>query len=153
LSASVGTPVQSVEDGRVIFSQNNERYPYSTATTPPLPLSGAGNRVVVRHSDGTTSNYYHLDGNRQPAVGESVVAGQVIGNVGRSGNVPLGADPHLHFELRNRAGQPVEPVIAPSSSSPRSRLYYDENAPRGGSTPAVAPRQAGQSAATASLRF
>lgn len=78
--------------------------------------------VKVRHTDGWSSLYVHLnndlygtdDGDgtgivRGLAVGDEVVRGQVIGYVGDSGNAEPGV-PHLHFELRTRWGESVDPL-------------------------------------------
>lgn len=70
-----------------------------------------GNYVRVRHADGRDTLYYHLA--QQGAlvvVGQSVVAGQVIGKSGCSGNC---TGPHLHFELLrpvSGAWQSVDPM-------------------------------------------
>ncbi len=108
LSARKLTPVVAVHEG--VISQVNR--------------NGEGDCcwVAVRHSDGWSSLYTHLnndlygtdDGDgtgivRGLEVGDPVARGQVIGYVGDSGNAEPGV-PHLHFELRTRWGEPVDPL-------------------------------------------
>ncbi len=78
--------------------------------------------VFLRHDDGWSSWYLHLNndtyltddglgGGVVPGleVGDRVVAGQVIGWVGDSGNAEP-TPPHLHFELRTPWGSPIDPL-------------------------------------------
>ena len=65
-----------------------------------------GNYVAIRHSDGTTAYYCHLD-SRSAAVGQKVLAGQKIGVMGNTGR-SFGA--HLHFEIRNILGISFNPA-------------------------------------------
>lgn len=81
----------------------------------------AGRYVLIDHGDGWESWYMHLNidnpGTSDGAaplrlgvaveLGEAVVAGQLIGWVGDSGNARGGA-PHTHFELHYR-GRPLDP--------------------------------------------
>jgi murein DD-endopeptidase MepM/ murein hydrolase activator NlpD len=65
-----------------------------------------GNRLIVRHSDGTETWYCHL---ADFVVRRgSVRAGQVIGRVGSTGN---STGNHLHLEVRpnGEGGDPVDP--------------------------------------------
>jgi murein DD-endopeptidase MepM/ murein hydrolase activator NlpD len=95
IEAPVGTPVSAIKGG--------------TATVLNQP-GGAGLYVNVEHSDGTSSQYFHLD-TAKAKVGDSfnVTTGQQIGTVGRSGNTPSGGDTHLHFQVRNTSGVTVDP--------------------------------------------
>lgn len=84
-----------------------------------------GNRccdVSVRHDDGWSSRYFHLNNDTPgtddgravgiaPGIrrGARVAAGQLIGWVGDSGNAEATV-PHLHFELRRPDGSPVDPL-------------------------------------------
>ncbi|WP_277622403.1 M23 family metallopeptidase [Streptomyces sp. CB03238] len=92
-AVAVGTPVRSIGAGRV----------------RSVTCGGAfGIEVVVRHAGGWHSQYAHL---AAPGVspGQPVVAGQVIG---RSGNTGNSTGPHLHFEVRLTPymGSAVDPV-------------------------------------------
>ena len=58
------------------------------------------NRVVLRHGDGTTSLYLHLD-NASAQVGAMVSAGDELGVSGISG-CSFGA--HLHFQVQSDCG-------------------------------------------------
>ena len=61
-----------------------------------------GNGLVIAHSNGWTSQYCHLKKNSLPVkAGDAVTAGQVIGQIGLSGQTEY---PHLHFTLRNNGG-------------------------------------------------
>jgi murein DD-endopeptidase MepM/ murein hydrolase activator NlpD len=82
IAAALGTPVRAAENGIVVYSGN--------------ALLGFGNMVLIRHADGFMTAYAHnrsLDVKR----GDVVRRGQVIAEVGRSGNV---STPQLHFEVR-----------------------------------------------------
>jgi murein DD-endopeptidase MepM/ murein hydrolase activator NlpD len=82
ITAPSGTPVKSVAAGTVVS----------------MNASGAsyGNHVVVKHADGKYTLYAHLS-STSVSVGQSVSAGQQVGNVGSTGN---SSGPHLHFEVR-----------------------------------------------------
>src|SRR5262249_62346430 len=91
-----------------------------------------GNEVVILHteSDGTryVTKYFHLQGADFDTLaglqtlqdGPMVAAGQVIGFTGTTGNVPAGAVPHLHFEVRKNSlnGPRICPILTPVSPPP-----------------------------------
>ena len=60
---------------------------------------GYGQYVVIKHPNGTQSLYAHLSGVTVSA-GNYVRQGQVIGYMGRSGQVSGPTGVHLHFEIR-----------------------------------------------------
>ncbi len=64
-----------------------------------------GNHVIIDHGGGVQTLYAHLNDN-YTYVGQQVTQGELIGRVGRTGNV-TGA--HLHFEVRVN-GQYMDPV-------------------------------------------
>lgn len=117
IQGRVGDPVVAYQSGRVIFSGQQSGG------------GGYGNYVVVEHPDRTQTLYAHLD-SRAVREGETVEAGQHLGAMGRSGNVPRAGDTHLHFELRENAtpgvklsGTAVDPTgrfqqIAPERPTP-----------------------------------
>ena len=86
-SAGSGTQVRAPRAGVVTTSGSGQ-------------ASGwAGTYVTIRHSDGTSSLYAHLS-SAEVSDGQRVNAGDVVGQVGRTGRA-LG--PHLHFEVYPRA--------------------------------------------------
>ncbi len=65
------------------------------------------NVIVIRHSDGSTSWYYHImDNSAMVSKGDVVYEGQPIAYPGSSGN---SSNPHLHFEVHNYLGQMMDP--------------------------------------------
>jgi len=91
IGASEGTPILSVADGIVAYSDNRVR--------------GYGNLLLVVHGDGSVAFYAHCKATYLYA-GQRVRAGQTIGLVGTTG-ITQGA--HLHFELRVE-GQATDPL-------------------------------------------
>jgi murein DD-endopeptidase MepM/ murein hydrolase activator NlpD len=56
-----------------------------------------GNYVIVKHAGGEYSHYAHLkQGSVRVKAGDAVTRGQVIGQLGHTGNT---TEPHLHFQL------------------------------------------------------
>nr|WP_320010723.1 M23 family metallopeptidase [uncultured Desulfobulbus sp.] len=66
----------------------------------------AGNGVRIRHQGGWETQYSHMKkGSLRVHRGDKVQAGQVLGQVGLSGNTEF---PHLHFSLRHK-GRDIDP--------------------------------------------
>ena len=78
--APVGTPVQAIGSGSVVFAGRN---------------GGAGNLVHLRHSNGYETMYMHLS-RILVRGGQKVEPGQRIGLVGATG---LATGPHLDFRI------------------------------------------------------
>jgi murein DD-endopeptidase MepM/ murein hydrolase activator NlpD len=101
-----GSPVVAAHDGRVTLTRTGGK------------LSGCA--VVLKAEDGWTSHYVHLNtdilGTDSEAdlcfapgieVGAEVTEGTILGWIGDSGNAEH-TQPHLHFEIRNPDGIPVD---------------------------------------------
>lgn len=78
--ADYGTGIVAADDGVVTRASWFESY---------------GNCVDIRHSDGTVTRYAHCS-SISVSVGDNVVMGQVIANVGSTGRSTAN---HLHFEV------------------------------------------------------
>ena len=81
--APVGTPVQTIGSGRVLFAGRK---------------SGEGNMVEIAHSNGYETMYLHLS-RMFVHSGEHVQIGRTIGLVGSTG---LATGPHLDFRILQR---------------------------------------------------
>ena len=92
IAADVGSPVKSVLDGRIIFSE------WSIDT---------GHVIIIDHGDNITSVYKH-NSKALKDQNDFVNAGEIIAFSGNQGNLSTG--PHLHFELWNN-GVPINPEI------------------------------------------
>lgn len=81
IPAPAGTNIISTDSGTVIFSGW---------------MNGYGNTIIVDHGNGISTLYAHNSRNLV-SVGQSVERGQVIGEVGTTGN---STGNHLHYEVR-----------------------------------------------------
>ncbi|WP_247746374.1 peptidoglycan DD-metalloendopeptidase family protein [Streptomyces oryzae] len=88
-----GTPVKAAGPGTVQTAGKGGAY---------------GNQVVIRHQDGTYSQYAHLS-RISVSAGQHVKGGRKIGLSGATGNV---TGPHLHFEIRTgpEYGSDIDPA-------------------------------------------
>jgi murein DD-endopeptidase MepM/ murein hydrolase activator NlpD len=90
LKAAYGQDVRAAGDGRVVFSGTQ---------------GGYGTTVVVQHEDGTRTRYAHLSV-ALVAAGDTIGAGQPVGQAGHSGRA---TGTHVHFEVIAANGQAVDP--------------------------------------------
>ncbi|SFD62224.1 M23 family metallopeptidase [Streptomyces aidingensis] len=90
-SAPAGTPVKNVHTGVVLEAAWNGSYGY---------------QVVIELADGTEISYSHLS-SMAVVAGQEVITGDVIGNVGSTGN---STGPHLHLEVRPGGGDTIDPL-------------------------------------------
>ena len=90
ISADVGTPVKSILDGKILFSE------WSVDT---------GYVIIIDHGDNIVSVYKH-NSKLLKEQNDYVQAGEVIAYSGNQGSLSSG--PHLHFELWNN-GTPIDP--------------------------------------------
>ena len=90
IAADVGTPVKSILDGKILFSE------WSVDT---------GHVIIVDHGDNIVSVYKHNSKSLKEQ-NDFVQAGEVIAYSGNQGSLSSG--PHLHFELWKN-GTPIDP--------------------------------------------
>ncbi|WP_413757721.1 M23 family metallopeptidase [Streptomyces sp. MMBL 11-3] len=97
-AVSSGTPVVAAHGGTVVKAGGN-----GAGDGPAY-----GNAVVIKHGNGTYSQYAHLS-RIDVRIGQTVGTGQRIALSGNTGN---SSGPHLHFEIRTSAnyGTAVDPV-------------------------------------------
>jgi len=91
LAAPYGSPIRAAAGGTVVYAGWYSAY---------------GNMVDIQHADGVLTRYGHMSA-FAPGIarGMPVTQGQIIGNIGTTGNAH-GA--HVHFEVRID-GHPVDP--------------------------------------------
>jgi murein DD-endopeptidase MepM/ murein hydrolase activator NlpD len=91
-SAASGTPVRATAEGVIVQRGRSGNY---------------GNLIEIRHVNGYTTRYAHLQGFFPgQSVGSRVSQSQIIGYVGMTG---LATGPHLHYEML-RNGQHINPL-------------------------------------------
>jgi murein DD-endopeptidase MepM/ murein hydrolase activator NlpD len=106
-AAPIGTPVQTIADGRVVFAGRK---------------GGSGNLVEIKHSNGYETYYMHLS-RMLVRAGQPVEQGQRVGLVGMTG---LATGPHLDFRIqRNGTFMDFERLNLPSAN-PISRREWTE---------------------------
>jgi murein DD-endopeptidase MepM/ murein hydrolase activator NlpD len=88
--AEIGTPILAAAGGIVVCSEKSTSY---------------GNMVEIDHGNGLSSRYAHMS-KRLVKVGDVVLRGQEIGEVGSTGR---STGPHLHFEVLLN-GKPQNPA-------------------------------------------
>ncbi len=90
IAGKLGQAIQSVADGRVVYSGNG--------------LAGYGNLIIIKHSETYLSAYAYTQ-QRLVNEGETVKAGKLIARMGEHKT----RDARLHFQIR-RNGKPVDPL-------------------------------------------
>jgi murein DD-endopeptidase MepM/ murein hydrolase activator NlpD len=103
LDGARGEPVRAMAAGIVTFAGVDLRArgltpldPLHAREVPPAAMGPRGLFVRIAHADGVESLYAHLD-RYEVQVGQSVRAGQALGEVGRTGM--QASDSHLHLGL------------------------------------------------------
>lgn len=94
IAAEVGTPVYATQDGSVSAVYEDDFL---------------GTVVVIAHSGDLATRYANLDQETSVAVGDSVSAGQTIGQVGHTALLETAEPDHLHFEVYEN-GNAVDPL-------------------------------------------
>lgn len=123
ISGNNGVGIIAAKSGKVIFAALGVR---------GGGYGGYGNCVVIDHGGGLSSLYAHM--NNVPCVnkGDTVIQGQLLGNVGATGDV---TGPHLHFEIR-QGGSPVDPAsYIPNLGKKGIRISAGNPNPNNNATP------------------
>ena len=101
----VGTPVGASTDGTVTY-ENNEP-------------GGYGNVIFLTAPNGWSTRYGHLS-QFKIQQGDSVKQGQIIALSGGAHNAEGAGNssgPHLHFEIRDASGTPIDPATLLSGTT------------------------------------
>ncbi len=128
--AKAGQWIYAVKDGTL-----TKKY-----VDAPGSLSGNGWRLTA--GDGTYFFYAHLSTFAPGlAVGSAVKAGQILGQVGMTGDAPI---PHLHFEVHPGGGASINPtpVVKPVDGCKNSAVPPQPNGIPPVSTPTTVPATA-----------
>lgn len=103
---TIGSLTQGFHKGHYAFDIANRSKPpiwaaaggkVVTATNGTW-AGGYGNHVVIDHGNGVQTLYGHMD-HVNVKVGDTVTQGQVLGQMGNTGNVRGATGIHLHFEV------------------------------------------------------
>ena len=105
--APVGTPVQTIGSGRVVFAGRK---------------GGEGNMVQIAHSEGYETMYLHLS-RMFVRIGQHVEIGKTIGLVGSTG---LSTGPHLDFRILQRGQYKNFEKLGLPASDPVGRKNWAE---------------------------
>lgn len=95
LLAPKGTPIHAVLDGTVEVRSNGGK-----------GFRGYGMVIIINHGNRLWTLYSHCS-SMNVRVGQKVKRDEVIGTVGRTGRASAN---HLHFEVRNSRGLPLDPM-------------------------------------------
>lgn len=120
ISAPAGTDVFATADGTVTRAEFSDTY---------------GNVIYIRHANGIETRYAHLSSIApRSVVGRTVTRGQVIGEVGSTGE---STGNHLHYEVRKN-GVPQNPQnymdgeVRPSAPGNRERQAEENSSENNG---------------------
>ena len=105
--APIGTPVQTIGSGRVVFAGRK---------------NGEGNMVQIAHSNGFETMYLHLS-RMYVRTGEHIEIGKTIGLVGSTG---LSTGPHLDFRIVQKGQYKNFEKLGLPPSDPVSKKHLPE---------------------------
>ncbi|MGQ5259240.1 M23 family metallopeptidase [Micromonospora sp. ZYX-F-536] len=113
IAAAKGTEIRAAASGRVLVAEcdpdNNNRRDCDVDGYPDK--GGCGWFVDLQHAGGYITRYCHMVVKPRVQRNQMVAAGEVIGQVGSSGN---SSGPHLHFEVHLRNDRTSRGAIDPN---------------------------------------
>jgi murein DD-endopeptidase MepM/ murein hydrolase activator NlpD len=120
VAAPIGTPIFATDSGVVVKAGWEN---------PNDPKKGYGQRIRIKHDDGSESVYAHLS-QINVKLGSTIEKGTEIA---KSGNTGRSTGPHLHYELIkngskiNSGNQMALAAVSPSSASSKLDVLLAEN--------------------------
>ena len=120
-----GLDVIAAADGAIVSKTGDQ--PDRSCT---IDTQATWNFILLAHNDGRHSLYGHLkrDSLTSKAVGDTVTAGEYLGQVGSSG---VSSGPHLHFQLLDANFANIEPYAGACGSAESAWRWQPEyNRPR-----------------------
>jgi len=120
-----GLEVIAAADGTIV-GKIGEQFDRNCSTSTQAPW----NLIVLAHNDGSQSLYGHMkrDSLTDKGIGDTVVAGEYLGQVGSSG---ASTGPHLHFQLLDADNNNVDPFAGECGATDSHwRWQPDYNRPR-----------------------
>jgi murein DD-endopeptidase MepM/ murein hydrolase activator NlpD len=120
VAAPIGTPIFATDSGVVVKAGWEN---------PNDPKKGYGQRIRIKHDDGSESVYAHLS-QINVKLGSTIEKGTEIA---KSGNTGRSTGPHLHYELIkngskiNPGNQMALAAVSPSSASSKLDVLLAEN--------------------------
>jgi murein DD-endopeptidase MepM/ murein hydrolase activator NlpD len=106
IRANVGTPIKAPDNGTVTQVYSND---------------AGGKQLIIKLDSGYTAGFAHLSEYSVKA-GDKVKAGQIVAKSGNTGNT-TGA--HLHFTIKDKSGNFIDPVTALNAVE----VFYYKNKP------------------------
>jgi len=124
-----GVEVRAAAPGRVLGLRDGMAdVPLGAQGAPAINGRECGNGVVLGHEGGWQTQYCHMkQGSVAVTKGETVAAGQRLGDVGVSGKAQV---PHLHLSLRDPDQRDIDPfdglpITAPCDAPPGAPLWAE----------------------------
>ncbi len=101
-------PITTGVDGDNIYAISDGEVVTSKVQTSGGTVTGYGEYIKIKHTDGTYSLYAHgVSGSRTVEVGDTVKQGDVIMQMGTTGT---STGVHVHFETQDQNGTPIDPL-------------------------------------------
>ena len=107
-SVPADTPVRAARSGKVLFAG------FSTAYVSRADKKDKNHLVIVRHADGKSTRYVHLD-RLLVRPGQELKAGDILG---KSSDSDEWTEPVVHFEIRDSNGKALDPVTFLTETAP-----------------------------------
>jgi murein DD-endopeptidase MepM/ murein hydrolase activator NlpD len=106
--------------GTIVLRQDGN-YDRRCASDP----SFQGNAVILQHSDGSQTWYWHLKNGSvtNKTVGQTVQQGEYLGIIGSSG---ASGGVHLHFEVRSETNQIIDPFAGSSNTTTTNSRWLQQ---------------------------